>query len=86
MVAKEPALHGEYLKTADALEVALAGAIAHRIGVKETDLEPRVQAAVVVGAERAAVRHWARQAKPSTTLVDVVCGAVRIATRGLGGL
>lgn len=86
MVAKEPALHGEYLKTADSLEVALAGAIAHRIGAGDADLEPRVLAAVVVGAERAAVLHWARQTNPSTRLVDVVCNAVRIAARGLDGL
>jgi AcrR family transcriptional regulator len=86
MVAREPALHGEYLKTADALEEALAGAIAQRIGAAATALEPRVLAAVVVGAERAAVLYWARQTRPSMPLVDVVCTAVDVALRGTGGM
>jgi AcrR family transcriptional regulator len=85
MVAAEPTLHGEYLKTADSLEVALTGAIAHRIGVRDADLESRVLAAVVVGAERAAVLHWARETHPSVPLVDVVRSAIRIATRGVAG-
>jgi AcrR family transcriptional regulator len=86
LVATEPTLHGEYLKTAVALEAALADAIAHRLGVAEDQLQPRVLAAVVVGAERAAVLHWARQAKPSTALVDVVRSAVDMALRGVKGM
>ena len=86
MVATEPALHGEYLKTADAVEVALAGAIAERIGAKDTELQPRVLAAVVVGAERAAILHWTRRAKPSSPLVDVVRSAVDMALQGIGGV
>jgi hypothetical protein len=83
LVAKEPALHGEYLKAAGAVEVALAGAIARRTGAAEGDLEPQVLAAVVVGAERAAVLYWVRQAKPSSTLVDVVRTAIDMAVRGM---
>jgi AcrR family transcriptional regulator len=83
LVAAEPALHGEYLKAANAVEAALAGAIARRIGVDEGQLEPQVLAAVVAGAERAAVLYWARQAKASSTLVDVVRTAVAMAIRGM---
>jgi AcrR family transcriptional regulator len=85
MVAREPALHGEYLKAAGAVEVALAGAIARRTGAEEGELEPQVLAAVVAGAERAAVRYWARQANASSTLTDVVRTAVGMAVRGMAG-
>jgi AcrR family transcriptional regulator len=83
MVAKEPALHGEYLKAAAAVEAALAGAIARRTGAEEGQLEPQVLAAVVVGAERAAVLYWVRQAKAPSTLVDVVRTAIGMAVRGM---
>ena len=79
LVATEPALHGEYLKATAAAEAALADAIARRTGADESQLEPWVLAAVVTGAERAAILHWARQAKPSSTLVDVVRTAVGMA-------
>jgi len=83
LVAAEPALHGEYLKAANAVEAAFADAIARRIGAEEGQLEPQVLAAVVAGAERAAVRYWARQADPSSTLADVVRAAVTMAVRGM---
>jgi AcrR family transcriptional regulator len=83
LVATEPALHGEYLKAAGAVEAALAGAIARRTGAEEGQLEPQVLAAVVAGAERAAVLYWARQAQASSTLVDVVRAAVAMAVRGM---
>jgi len=85
LVAKEPALHGEYLKAAAAAEAALAGAIARRTGAEEDQLEPQVLAAVVAGAERAAVRYWVRQANASSTLTDVVRTAVGMAVRGIAG-
>ncbi len=83
LVATEPALHGEYLKAAGAVEVALAGAIARRTGVEQGELEPQVLAAVVAGAERAAVLFWARQPNPSGTLTDVIRTAVIMAVRGM---
>ncbi len=83
LVATEPALHGEYLKAAGAVEVALAGAIARRTGVEQGELEPQVLAAVVAGAERAAVLFWARQPNPSGTLTDVIRTAVTMAVRGM---
>ncbi len=82
LVAVEPSLHGEYLKGAAAAETALADAIARRTGVATGQLEPLVLAAVVVGAERAGVLHWARQDSPSTPLVDAVRTAVDLAVRG----
>ena len=85
LVAREPALHGEYLKAGAAAEVALAGAIARRTGAEEGQLEPQVLAAVVAGAEQAAVRYWVRQAKPSSTLPEVVRTAVGMAVRGMAG-
>jgi len=84
LVATEPALHGEYLKAAAAaVETALASAIARRTGASEGQLEPQVLAAVVAGAERAAVLYWARQASPSSTIVAVVRTAVAMAVRGM---
>jgi AcrR family transcriptional regulator len=83
LVAVEPALHGEYLKAASAVEAALAGAIARRTGVAEGQLEPQVLAGVVAGAERAAVLYWVRQARASATLADVVRTAVGMAVRGM---
>jgi AcrR family transcriptional regulator len=83
LVAQEPALHGEYLKATNAVEAALAAAIARRLGVGQGELEPLVLAAVVAGAERAAVLHWARHAQISPPLADVVRAAVRMAVHGM---
>ena len=85
LVASEPALHGEYLKATSAVETTLADAIARRQGTAEGQLESQVLAAVAAGAERAAVRYWARQADASATLVDVVRTAVGMAVRGMAG-
>ncbi len=83
LVAVEPALHGEYLKTAGAVEATLAGAVARRMGAAEGQLEPQVLAAVVAGAERAAALYWVRHAQEAGTLEDTVRAAVRMAVRGL---
>jgi AcrR family transcriptional regulator len=85
MVAVEPALHGEYLKATSAAEAALATAIARRTGAEDGQLESLLLAAVAVGAERAAVRHWAQQDNPAEPLVDVVRAAVGMALRGMAG-
>ena len=55
--------------------------IARRTGAEEGQLEPQVLAAMVAGAERAAVLHWARQAKPSSALADIVRTAIDMAAR-----
>ena len=83
LVAREPALHGEYLKATSAVEGALADAIARRIGVDQGQLEPLVLAGVVAGAERAAVLYWARHAETSPALTEVVRAAVGMALRGM---
>jgi AcrR family transcriptional regulator len=83
LVAREPALHGEYLKATSAVEGELSDAIACRIGAVEGELEPLVLAGVVAGAERAAVLYWARHDQTSSTLVDVVRAAVGMAVRGM---
>jgi AcrR family transcriptional regulator len=82
LVAVEPSLHGEYLKAFAAAERALGNAIADRTGAEPGQLEPLVLAAVTVGAERAAVLHWARHAASSTSLVDAVRTAVDMALHG----
>jgi AcrR family transcriptional regulator len=82
LVAAEPALHGEYLKSVAAGERDLAGAIASRMGAAADNLGPLVLAAVVVAAERAAVLHWFRQTTRRSPLADVVRDAIDMAARG----
>jgi AcrR family transcriptional regulator len=79
LVASEPALLGEYLKAAQAAELALARAIALRTGAGEDELEAKVLAAMVVAAERAAVMHWMKQDHKQGPLRATVLGAVRLA-------
>jgi AcrR family transcriptional regulator len=83
LVAAEPALQGEYLKVAAAAETALAAGIAARAGVESGELAPQVLAAVVAGAERVAVRHWARRTRPSAPLADLVRSALSMALAGI---
>jgi AcrR family transcriptional regulator len=83
LVAREPALHGEYLKATSAVEGALADAIARRLGVEQGQLEPLVLAGAVAGAERAAVLYWGRHAETSPALTEVVRAAVGMALRGM---
>jgi hypothetical protein len=83
LVASEPALRGEYLKATDTAEVALAEAIAARTGAAEGELRPQVLAAIVIGAERAAVRHWFRLDEELEPLAPVVHPALATALSGL---
>jgi AcrR family transcriptional regulator len=83
LAVAEPTLQGEYLKAQAANERALAQAIAHRSGAADGDLEPILLASVVIAAERAAVRHWLRQASPTAPLADVVRAALRLAIGGM---
>jgi AcrR family transcriptional regulator len=83
LLAAEPALHGEYLKAQATGERALAQTIARRTGATDDDLEPLLLAGVVAAAERAAVLHWFRQARTSTSLVEVVRAALRLALGGV---
>ena len=77
LVASEPTLRAEYLQISDAGEQLLADAIAQRTGAGEGELRPKVLAAMVVGAERAAIRHWMNNTDRSAPLVETVDTAVR---------
>jgi AcrR family transcriptional regulator len=77
LVAREPALHGEYLKPADAAEQALADSIRTRTGASDDELAPKVVAAIAVAAERAAVRHWIAQRQKPGPLVETVRAALK---------
>ncbi len=83
LVAREPALHGEWLRVASAGEQTIAHAIAQRLRVPSDGLRPRVLAAVVVGAERAAVMHWMRQPGRKAPLVGTVRRAIQLALAGV---
>jgi AcrR family transcriptional regulator len=66
MIVSSPALLGEYLKSLVSVERALAAAIAERTGTDaDSDLYPRVLAAAVSGAARAAVTHWLDHGPPT---------------------
>jgi hypothetical protein len=80
-VAREPALHGEYLAAMAAAERELGDAIAARMPAGGL-LRARVLAAMVVGAERAAVMHW--MAARSGSLAGTVRQAIGQAVAGIG--
>jgi AcrR family transcriptional regulator len=82
LVAAEPTLQGEYLRTQAAGERALAEAIARRTGAEQDGLQSLVLAGVILAAERAAVRHWSGQSTRSTRLIEVVRTAVALAVGG----
>ncbi|WP_410574948.1 TetR/AcrR family transcriptional regulator [Amycolatopsis sp. cmx-4-61] len=71
-----PGLRGEYLKTLESSEQALAVAIAQRISVPADDLGPRVLAAAVSGAVRVAVAHWLNHG-PANGLPSILHSAIR---------
>jgi AcrR family transcriptional regulator len=81
MVASEPALHGEYLTAVAAAERDLGNAIAER-DASMGPLRSQVLAAMVSGAERAAVMHWMKA--QSGTLAATVRKAVAQAVAGIG--
>jgi AcrR family transcriptional regulator len=77
LLLSSPALRGEFLKTATAIEQPLAEAIAERTGLDAAhDLFPRVLAGALSGAARMAVEHWLA-ASPGTRLADVLREALR---------
>ena len=82
LVAAEPALHGEYLKAAGAVEVALADAIARAPAPSRASWNPRCWPRWS-SARSGPPSYWARQASPSSTLVDVIRTAINMAVRGM---
>ncbi len=81
LVAREPALHGEYLTAMATAERDLGDAIAERVA-SIGPLQARVMAAMVVGAERAAVMYWMQTR--SGSLIATVQEAVEQAVAGMG--
>lgn len=81
LAATEPTIMAEYLRMSDAGESLLADAIAERTGAGEDELRPKVLAAMVAGAERAAIRHWMNNTDRSAPLVETVDEAVREALK-----
>ena len=79
LVATEPALHGEYLRAMAAAERDLGDAIEKRVP-SLGGLGSQVLAAVVTGAERAAVRYWMQAG--TGRLVDTVREALTQAVTG----
>jgi AcrR family transcriptional regulator len=80
LVAREPALYAEYLVAMSAAEHDLAEAIAERLPA-DAGLPAMVWAAMICGAERAAVLHWTRTR--SRPLAELVRAAVEQAVVGL---
>jgi AcrR family transcriptional regulator len=80
MLVSSPALQGEYLKTLVAAEEPLAKAIAERTGADPRgDMYPRVLAAAVTAAVRAATGHWMATGGAGS-LPDLIRRAVRQVT------
>jgi AcrR family transcriptional regulator len=77
MMMTSPALQGEALKTMVAAEGPLAKVIAERTGTDpQGDLHPRVLAAAVMAAVRAATAHWIAS-EGAASLPDLIRQAVR---------
>jgi AcrR family transcriptional regulator len=77
LMMTSPALRGEYLKTLVQAEGPLADVIAERTGADpERDLHPKVLAAAVTAAVRAATGHW-MDTGAAGSLPDLIRQAVR---------
>jgi AcrR family transcriptional regulator len=83
LIKATPALMAERLKADAALERALAEVIAERTGTEaERDLYPRLAAAAIVAAVRAALDFWL-DAPAATTLRSAVTSALQQVAAGL---
>ena len=82
-VTSSPAVRGEFLNTLVEAELPLAEVIAERTGTDvRRDLFPRVLAAAVFSAARAAVGHW-RATQGNESLPSLVRQAVNQVTCGV---
>jgi len=81
LVVREPDLYGEYLTAVSSAERDLGDAITERVA-SVGPLQARVLAAMVVGAERAAVMYWMQTRAGS--LMATVREAVEQAIAGIG--
>jgi AcrR family transcriptional regulator len=85
LAESEPAVRAEYLTASDAAERALSDAIAARVDAPDSGFRPMLLAAIITGAERAAVRWWLSAVDDrDRTLSQAVQAAVREALSGLG--
>jgi AcrR family transcriptional regulator len=83
LIKATPALRVEQLKSDTSVQRLLAEEIARRIGANpRRDLYPRLAAAAVISAVRAALDHWL-DAEPATPLAAVVSQALRQLADGL---
>jgi hypothetical protein len=81
LVAREPAVQGEYLAAMAEAERDLGAAITERVPAIGL-LRARVLAAMVAGAERSAVMHWMQTR--SGSLIATVREAAEQAVAGIG--
>ena len=83
LINTTPTLRVEQLRSDDAVQQVLAEEIAVRTGTDpQRDLYPRLAAAAIIAATRAAIDHWV-DSDPSTPLTDLVDDALRQVTEGL---
>jgi len=83
LIKATPALRVEQLKSDTSVQQLLAEEIARRTGTNpQQDLYPRLAAAAVISAVRAALDHWL-DADPATPLAQVVSQALQQLADGL---
>ncbi|MET8763753.1 helix-turn-helix domain-containing protein [Lentzea sp. NPDC004782] len=79
----EPGLRAVWLEAHREAEPAFAEALAHRAGLPEPDLTTAIQAAMINGALRVAVEHYACDTDTPRSLGSATADALLIAARGL---
>lgn len=84
MARTEPGLHAVWLRAHDVAERSFAAALAQREGLPAESLQPRVRAAMLNGALRAAVEHYVEthSLDDADGMVEAVREALFLATRG----
>jgi AcrR family transcriptional regulator len=83
LIKATPALRVEQLKSDTSVQQLLAEEIARRTGANpQRDLSPRLAAAAVISAVRAALDHWL-DTEPATPLAEVVSQALQHIADGL---
>lgn len=82
LMLTEPALIGEFLKANAAAEQECTAVIAERTGTRPDDMYPRLVAAAMWAAHRAATDQWVR-ADPPVALASLVREALRQFAAGL---
>ncbi|MFD8496994.1 TetR family transcriptional regulator [Amycolatopsis sp. NPDC059657] len=81
LMAGNPALRGEYLKSHHEIERVLAEAITERTGTTD-ELHPKLMAATVCAATRVALDHWLHSGTEKP-LTEILRGTLREVSSGL---